>query len=217
MHLFRSPAILLHLSFNYLVTGAPLATPHPASITAASTEGQNSSNYTFGLAASLLNGTSITANPPNTNTPSFTSFSNTLAAPDTWVPYRVRTTGTTIIFHSFGAKIPSTILLTTLSISLTFVVKAIGENRGNESIANGFFSSQHKNPNGDSVTVSVGDFQEIGRPMNYYDLRDLLRGIGDFMTEPMQRITEVSYEVEIDKVGYVGTGHVEFNPASSTA
>ncbi len=67
-------------------------------------------------------------------------------------------------------------------------------------------------PNGDNVTINVADFRESGKPMNYYNLRDVLSGIGDFMTEPEQEVTTLSFEVDVDERGYVGTGHVGFMP-----
>lgn len=71
--------------------------------------------------------------------------------------------------------------------------------------------------NGDNVTISVVDFREIGKPMNYDDLRDTLSGIGDFMTEPDRAVTTLSYEVDVDVKGYVGTGHVGFETAVNGA
>lgn len=72
-------------------------------------------------------------------------------------------------------------------------------------------------PNDDTVTITVADFRETGKPMTFYTLRDTLSGIGDFMTEPEQRVTAVSYEVDVDGQGYVGTGHVGYEPVERTA
>ena len=49
--------------------------------------------------------------------------------------------------------------------------------------------------------------------MTYYNLRDVLSGIGDFMTEPgEENVRALSYEVDVDGKGYVGTGHVGYEP-----
>lgn len=65
-------------------------------------------------------------------------------------------------------------------------------------------------PNGENVTITVADFREIGRPMSYYNLRDVLSGIGDFETEPKRGVTTLSYEVDVDGKGYVGSGHLDY-------
>lgn len=65
------------------------------------------------------------------------------------------------------------------------------------------------------MTITVADFRESGKPMSYYSLRDTLSAIGEFMTEPEQRVTTLSYEVEVDNMGYVGTGHVDYERAAS--
>lgn len=48
--------------------------------------------------------------------------------------------------------------------------------------------------------------------MTWYNLRDVLSGIGDFMTEPEQAVRALSFEVDVDGRGYVGTGHVDYEP-----
>ena len=54
----------------------------------------------------------------------------------------------------------------------------------------------------------------MGRGMSYDVLRDTLSGIGDFMTEPGQGRRALSYEVDVDEGGYVGTGHVDYHVAN---
>ena len=66
-------------------------------------------------------------------------------------------------------------------------------------------------PNNDNVTISVADFREVGRPMDYSSLRDALVGIREFMGEPGREPTAVGYEIEVDGRGYVGTGHVDYD------
>ena len=70
-------------------------------------------------------------------------------------------------------------------------------------------------PNEYMVTITVADFRESGKSIDYYSLKDTLSGIGDFVTEPRQGVTTLSYEVEVDGMGYVGTGHVDYEPVAS--
>ena len=63
------------------------------------------------------------------------------------------------------------------------------------------------------MTISVADFREAGKPITYYMLRDTLIGIGDFVSEKKYGATTLSYEIEFEEKGYVGTGHVDFNNA----
>ena len=65
-------------------------------------------------------------------------------------------------------------------------------------------------PNNDNVTVTVADFREVGRPMDYSALRDSLVGIRNFLRERGRRPTPVEYEIEVDGRGYVGTGHIDY-------
>ena len=66
-------------------------------------------------------------------------------------------------------------------------------------------------PTGDNVTITVADFREVGKPMTYFMLRDTLTGIGNFVSEKEYGATELSYEIDVEGKGYVGTGHVDFN------
>ena len=49
--------------------------------------------------------------------------------------------------------------------------------------------------------------------MNNYMLRDTLVGIAEFMEKPEREVTAVSYEIEVDERGYVGTGHIDYDIA----
>ena len=57
--------------------------------------------------------------------------------------------------------------------------------------------------------------------MTYYVLFDVVRGVGQFMISPEQDARELDFEVEVDEVGYVGTGHVYYKkveaPTTSVA
>ena len=53
--------------------------------------------------------------------------------------------------------------------------------------------------------------------MDYFTLKDTLKGIGEFVTEPGQRPVALSYEVEVEGKGYVGTGHLDYDVKESGA
>ena len=65
------------------------------------------------------------------------------------------------------------------------------------------------------MTIWVADFREVGKPMTYFMLRDTLNGIGDFVSEKEYGATALSYEIEVEGKGYVGTGHVDINAVVS--
>lgn len=92
------------------------------------------------------------------------------------------------------------------------MLKITREGKGRDLIENGFFTHRHVLPNGDNVTITIVDFRESERPMTYLNVRDVLTGIGDFMTEPGRGVSVCSYEVEVEGKGYVGTGHVDYDP-----
>ena len=46
--------------------------------------------------------------------------------------------------------------------------------------------------------------------MTYNVLFDVVRGAGSFMISPEQYPRELDFEVEVQEVGYVGTGHVYY-------
>lgn len=75
------------------------------------------------------------------------------------------------------------------------------------------FYHTHVFPNNDNVSIIVADFREVGKPMNNDMLRDTLLGIAEFMSEPEREVTPVSYEIEVDERGYVGTGHIDYDIA----
>ena len=53
--------------------------------------------------------------------------------------------------------------------------------------------------------------------MDYYTLKDTLSGIGEFVTDSGARMVALSYEVEVEGKGYVGTGHVDYDVKESGA
>lgn len=73
---------------------------------------------------------------------------------------------------------------------------------------------------GAEVLLSVADFREVGRPMTYFVLCDVLRGLGEFMmgaevgteaaAERERWFGEVGFEVEVERAGYVASGGVSY-------
>ena len=51
--------------------------------------------------------------------------------------------------------------------------------------------------------------------MTYYTLADTLKGLGEFMKfERGKEWREVSFELEVGKGGYVGSGHLTRSPGT---
>ena len=214
MQIYPAFAALIHVQSFILVTAAPLtATPFPLPLIV-DTESQRPSDQALALLPSPLSGNS-TALRPFFDSVSPSKSNTTLISPQGLTPYHVKGSATTLFFHSFGAKIPSSYLLQCLSLSLTLVFEAILHGKGKDPIANGLFVHTHVMPNEYMVTITVADFRESGKSIDYSSLKDTLSGIGDFVTEPRQGVTTLSYEVEVDGRGYVGTGHVDYEPVAS--
>lgn len=60
------------------------------------------------------------------------------------------------------------------------------------------------------MDFAVGDFREVGRPMTWFALCDVLRGVADFMMERGDGYREARFEVLVEGVGYAGSGRVEY-------
>lgn len=143
-------------------------------------------------------------------------LNETLAPSHNFISYPVPYSPTTLLFHGFGPKIPVDELLQTVGFAAAIAIKFIGEGRGRTPIINGFFVYEHEFLNHDEVQITVGDFREMGRSLTYYALFDTMRGIGEFMLLPEQQTQELEFEVEIEGIGYVGTGHVDYKPAATS-
>ena len=215
MHIYLALAALAQVQSALFVIGAPLTAIPLSSNVTAETQFQGSPDQGLALApAPLSEGSAAPRQSLNIWVPSNQS-NTTLKPPQGFIPYRMKGSSTSLLFHGFGDPIPSRYLLQCLSYSLTLILEMTLDGRGKDLIANGYFSHKHIMPNGDFVEITAADFREIGRPMDYDALRDTLSGIGDFVTEPGRGITTLSYEVEVDGKGYVGTGHVGFELAGS--
>ena len=75
----------------------------------------------------------------------------------------------------------------------------------------GYFKYEREYVNHDEVELVVADFRESGRAMNYFDLFDVVRGIGEFMIQ-RHHTQELDFEAEFQGRGYLGTGHIEYKP-----
>ncbi len=212
----------MHLSFAALalvpsictIAAVALTTTPVASIASADTRSQRFPDQSLTLIPGPVHENSTTVPQSSSiKTPS-AQPNTTLITPQSPIPFRVPHTQTTLLFHSFGAKIPTRYILQCLSLSLNLILEKIMAGEGKSAIENGVFTHTHLLLNGDSVTITVADFREVGRGMSYDVLRDTLSGIGDFMTEPGRGRTTLSYEIDVDERGYVGTGHVDYHVAT---
>lgn len=142
-------------------------------------------------------------------------LNGSLAPSQNFISYRIPHSPATLLFHSFGPTIPVNELLHAVALAVGIAFKYINEGQGRTPIAYGFFVYTHEFLNHDEVGLTVGDFREVGRSMTYHILCDVLRGIGEFTLLQGQKTQEVEFEVEIQDVGYVGTGHVDFKPVAT--
>ncbi|CAD6569514.1 MAG: hypothetical protein ASARMPREDX12_002703 [Alectoria sarmentosa] len=207
-------ALALVQSFSF-VTGAPTPlTVSPLSSTLITNiQTGNPSDQTPNLLTATINASSTALRPsPNFRAPSNQS-NTTSASPQVPIHYPVKGTPTTLLFHAFGDPIPSSYMLQCLSLSLSIVLEFTLTDRGHELIEHGFFFHKHLMLNDDIVTITVADFREIGKPMDYFRLRDTLKGIGDFVMEKGRGPAVLRFEVDVEGRGYVGTGHVGYERA----
>lgn len=141
-------------------------------------------------------------------------LNGTLAPLHSAVTYHVENSPTTLLLHSFGSLIPANELLQAIATAVGIAFDYIGEGKGDKPIVTGLFSYSHEFLNQNVVNITVGDFREIGRPMNYNVLCDTLRGIGEFALLQERRPEEMSFEVDVKDKGYLGSGHVDYQPAA---
>ena len=159
------------------------------------------------LNISLTGSKNITNATPDPAPLAFSDSSATTHA--TYIPYKVPNTNTTLELHSFGSDLATIDVVFTIAPALAKVVRHTIMGRGENPIASGHFRYTHESKSGNMTRFSVADFREDRRPMTWNVLVDTLKGITDFMKEPEHGYKEVSFEVEEDGVGYVGTGYFE--------
>lgn len=167
----------------------------------------------------VLTATNQTHGKPNPNlTNSKYLINDTLTPPQNFISYHVPNSPTTLLLHHLGPTIPLVELLQTVALAVEIIYKGIGEGRGRTPIANhGYFDYSHEFLNHDEIEIIVADFREMGKAMSYYVLFDVVRGAGQFMISPEQHPRELDFEVEVEEVGYVGTGHVSYKKVETSA
>ena len=143
-------------------------------------------------------------------------FNETLTHQQNYISYRVPNSLATLMFHSLGSPIPTNELLQCIAFAVSATHAFIMQGRGLDPISTGFFQFTHEYLNDDEVEIVVADFREIGRAMTYFELLDVVRGIGEFMIRPGQESQELSFEAEFEGRGYLGTGHVGFKPSPTS-
>lgn len=134
-----------------------------------------------------------------------------------YIRYKVRYTKITLEFHSLGSYLLVDEALFSIALALSKVLRHCVAGRGRKPIALGYFRYTHEFSSGNTTRLSVADFREGGRPMTWNILADTLKGITDFMKEPDRGYRELSFEVEEDAAGYVGTGYFELLSSPSPA
>ena len=173
-----------------------LAVASEGSITPAKTRTDGLSAFNLTLSAHLLN--------------------ETLTPSQNFISYPVSHSSTTLEFHGFGPTIPSGEFLQAVSIAVGIAFDYTSGTEGKKPITSGFFEYSHEFLNRDEIIINVADFREIGRTMTYFVLWDTLRGIGEFVLLRGQRPQEMQFEVEVEKLGYLATGHVGYKPAAAS-
>lgn len=143
-------------------------------------------------------------------------FNETLTHQQNYISYRVPNSPATLLFHSLGSPIPTNELLQCIGFAVSATHSLIMEGRGLDPISAGFFKYTREYLNDDEVEIVVADFREIGRAMTYFELFDVVRGVGEFMIRPGQESQELRFEAEFEVRGYLGTGHVGFNPSPTS-
>lgn len=203
---------LLQFLLRVSTTTSPVTTPSQNifnETTGTALSPQRSPNLLVTKAQNFTNGTL-------SDTPSTPSNRSVFPSSD-FIQYKVNNTPTTLYFHTFGPVVPDKEVLETIAEALAICLRYVIDGRGRKPIAMGYFQYIHQFKNKDEVSFVVADFREDGRPMEYFILADVLNGIGGYMSDPKHGWTEVSFEVEVRKEGYVGTGHLDRRAAPSSA
>lgn len=135
-------------------------------------------------------------------------------SPSGLIPFKVKESPTTLWFYDFGPTIPPSELLQTMTAAIAVATRFALTNRGHRNIAKGWFRYQQPFIDGGTVEFAVGDFRENGKPMTYFVLCDILRGMTDFMMRPEYGYREIRFQVEVEGVGSVGSGRVNHTRAA---
>lgn len=209
LHIHLVLAVLAYIRSSIFVAGIPLSITSGSLslVDVADSDPRSALDEALAPFTSSLNASSTALNRLSSSEHRL-NLSNTDASG--LIPFRVKNSPVTLLFHSFGPAIPLSMFLQSVSLALAAIFKSI-ISKGTDPIRLGLFISTHVLPSGDNVTISVADFREAGKPMTYFMLRDTLTGIGNFVSEEKHGASTLSYEIEVEGKGYVGTGHVDFN------
>lgn len=143
--------------------------------------------------------------PPSLRNHTFTSA-------ESFITYHVSRSPVILMLHGFGPTIPTDEILRAVALAVGIAFDKIVECGGEVLMAKGIFVYSHVFTNRDEIILSVSDFRETGGSMTYYNLRDALRGVGEFFLG-RRRAQELQFEVNVEDQGYRGTGHIDYKPA----
>ena len=155
----------------------------------------------------------LSAAPLDPPKPDVTTLSN-------YVPYKVPNSKVTLELHSFGSILTKNEVIFTIAPAVSEALRHCIMGRGSSPILSGYFRYTRQFDGGNTTRFAVGDFREMGRPPMSWDiLVDTLKGLAAFMKQPDEGYTEVSFEVEQEEIGYVGSGRLELvsTPTSNLA
>lgn len=141
-------------------------------------------------------------------------LNETIAPPQNFITYHVPNSRTTLDFHSFALTMPTDYILRAVAFAVGIAFDNISDGKGRIPIAGGIFLFSHEFSDQKTVDITVNDFREDGKPMTYFVLLDVLRGLGEFALQQGPPTREVSFEVELEGIGYLGTGHVDYKDAA---
>ena len=147
-----------------------------------------------------------------------TNLTNGTSLPrQNFISYRVSgdASQTTLLFHSFGPKLDGAEVFATIHNAINVAFSFIRQGLGCNPIAKGLYIYSHEFITGDEMSITIADFRETGRSITYLVLCETIRGIGEFMTLPEIDLQTLSFEVEVDNIGYSGTGHFGFKKAGT--
>lgn len=133
---------------------------------------------------------------------------STIASANGFVPFKIPKSFLTMYFYDFGVSLPVSEVLISLNMALRIPLAEIRKLHGERPIPNGYFRFTQEFNGSDSIVITLGDFREIGLPITYYTLCDVIRGIGLFMMVPEQGYMETRFEVENKGSGHVGSGRI---------
>ncbi|KAL9102746.1 MAG: hypothetical protein Q9163_002143 [Psora crenata] len=153
----------------------------------------------------------------NTSERSLSLWSHNSTHTNDWIPYRVNRSPTTLELHHISSPIPE-IKVLLIFTHIAKRVKPVLAERGSEAIEKGHCKWElTEDRDKDIISLSITDFREVGKSLTYSRLFDVLVGIPHFFIA-QRWYKELSFEVVVDGVGYVATGHLDYKrwlPSSS--